>query len=38
VNLPFLSPPATLKGAAYGGRRSAVAVGPASELIELIEA
>jgi catechol 2,3-dioxygenase-like lactoylglutathione lyase family enzyme len=38
VKAPFLSPPAVHPGPLYAGRRSAVVRGPASELIELIEA
>src|SRR5205085_3410197 len=38
IKLPFLSPPARLKGKLYNGARSATVVGPASEVIELIEA
>jgi hypothetical protein len=35
--LPWLSPPAAIKGKGYEGRRAACLVGPAGELIELIE-
>jgi hypothetical protein len=37
LKVPFVAPPATLKGRLYGGARSALAVGPAGELLELIE-
>ncbi len=37
TGLPWLSPPQKLPGAPYQGRLSAVAVGPAGELIELIQ-
>lgn len=37
VKAPFLSAPVALKSKAYGGGRSAVTVGPAGEIIELIE-
>lgn len=36
-SLQYLAPPQTLSQAPYHGRRAAVAVGPAGELIELIE-
>jgi len=36
--LSFVSPPAPRAGLAYRGRRSATVVGPAGELIELVEA
>jgi hypothetical protein len=35
--LPYLSAPAPRAGLAYGGRRSATVVGPAGELVELVE-
>ncbi|MDX2144886.1 MAG: hypothetical protein SFV19_16135 [Rhodospirillaceae bacterium] len=35
--LPWLSPPAMMKGKGYEGRRAACLAGPAGELIELIE-
>jgi hypothetical protein len=35
--LPFITPPAPRNGLAYGGRRAATAIGPAGELIELLE-
>jgi catechol 2,3-dioxygenase-like lactoylglutathione lyase family enzyme len=38
LRLPFIAPPAKHHGLAYGGRRAATAVGPAGELIELVEA
>jgi hypothetical protein len=37
IRLPFIRPPSVQAGAAYGGRRSATARGPAGELVELIE-
>jgi hypothetical protein len=36
--LPYVSPPARRTGLAYAGRRSATVVGPAGELVELVEA
>jgi catechol 2,3-dioxygenase-like lactoylglutathione lyase family enzyme len=36
--LPYVSPPAPRAGLAYAGRRSATVLGPAGELIELVEA
>jgi catechol 2,3-dioxygenase-like lactoylglutathione lyase family enzyme len=38
LDLEFVSPPAVYSGKAYDGRRSATVIGPAGELIELIEA
>ena len=38
LKLAYLAAPARLAGKPYGGRRSATLVGPAGELIELIEA
>jgi hypothetical protein len=35
--LDYVSPPQALAQAPYNGRRAALAVGPAGELIELIE-
>jgi hypothetical protein len=37
LNLPFLGPPTTHEGLAYAGARAATLIGPAGELIELIE-
>ncbi|MEY3466674.1 MAG: hypothetical protein RL603_2274 [Pseudomonadota bacterium] len=37
LKLDWISPPAARQGAAYAGKRSATARGPAGELIELIE-
>ena len=37
IKAPFVSPPARLQGAAYGGKRSAVILGPGGEPVELIE-
>lgn len=37
LDLPYVSPPRRLPGLAYGGRRSAVFIGPAGELTELLE-
>jgi hypothetical protein len=37
IKVPFIAPPAKLKGKLYNAARSATAVGPAGEIIELIE-
>ena len=37
LKLAFIAPPAKLKGKLYSGARSATVVGPAGEIIELIE-
>jgi hypothetical protein len=37
IKVPFIAPPVKLKGKLYNGARSATAVGPAGEVIELIE-
>ena len=37
IKAKFISPPAKLEGAAYGGKRSATVVGVAGEPVELIE-
>src|SRR5690606_10141453 len=37
LKVKFLSPPRTLRGKGYGGRRAACVLGSAGELIELIE-
>lgn len=37
LGVRFVAPPAARPGAAYGGKRAATTVGPAGELIELIE-
>jgi hypothetical protein len=37
IKLPFLQPPRVLREAPYFGKRAATVVGPAGELIELIE-
>jgi len=37
IDLPFVKKPMTEKSRAYGGKRTATVVGPAGELIELIE-
>jgi catechol 2,3-dioxygenase-like lactoylglutathione lyase family enzyme len=38
IKVPFMAPPAKLKGKLYNGKRSAMIVGPSGELLELIEA
>ncbi|MDJ0653905.1 MAG: hypothetical protein QNJ40_07120 [Xanthomonadales bacterium] len=38
LNLPWQSPPSLRQVAPYAGRRSATAIGPAGEFIELVEA
>jgi hypothetical protein len=37
IKLPFVSKPVTSPSLAYGGKRAATVIGPAGELIELIE-
>lgn len=37
IDAPFHAPPEVREGAIYGGRRAACCIGPAGELIELIE-
>ena len=37
LDVDFIAPPAARPGALYAGRRSAIAIGPAGELLELIE-
>jgi catechol 2,3-dioxygenase-like lactoylglutathione lyase family enzyme len=37
LQLPFVSAPVTPEGPPYGGRRAATVMGPAGELIELVE-
>ena len=37
LQLDFIRPPGIYRGAAYGGHRSATVLGPAGELVELIE-
>jgi hypothetical protein len=37
LNTPFFTPPITVGGIAYDGRRAATTVGAAGELVELIE-
>lgn len=37
LTLPWLTPPAVQQGLAYGGKRAASVLGPAGEIVELIE-
>ena len=37
IDMPFIARPAAPKSLAYGGKRAATVIGPAGELIELIE-
>ena len=37
IDLPLLAPPAAIDAAPYNGRRTAITIGAAGEMIELIE-